>query len=70
MPVVALVTIAIGGVLAATLVAAVSVILIQLTRTSAVLGDVDVLLADLPRALAPLAPTIGRITTAVGRLRP
>lgn len=70
MPVQGIVTIVLGGLLAATLVAAVSVILVQLLRTSAVLADVDAHLARLPAGLADLDPVIARINRALRSLVP
>lgn len=69
MPAQGVATIAVAGVLALALVVAVTVILVQLRRTSAVLADVDGLLAGLPPGLAGLGPTISRITRAIGSLR-
>ena len=68
MPAVALVTIALGAVLALALVGAVAVIVVQLRRTSAVLADIDGLLAAVPPGLAPLSPTIARINRALASL--
>jgi hypothetical protein len=68
MPAQGVVTIVLGALLAATLVAAVSVILVQLLRTSAVLADVDTELAQLPRRLAGLDRVIGRINRALQSL--
>ena len=68
MPVQGVVTIVLGALLAATLVGAVSVILVQLLRTSAVLADVDAELSRLPRGLAGLDRVIGRINRAVQSL--
>lgn len=65
MPPVAIVSIALGAVLALVLVVAVAVIVIQLRRTSSVLADVEGLLAAVPPGLAPLAPTLSRINHAV-----
>lgn len=65
MPGVAVVTIALGAVLALALVGAVGVILVQLRRTSGVLGDIDVLIAAFPPGLAGLTPTLNRIMAAL-----
>ena len=65
MPGVAYVTIALGAVLALALVAAVTVILVQLRRTSGVLGDIDGLIAAVPPGLAGLGPTLARIKAAL-----
>ena len=65
MPGVAYVTIALGAVLALALVLAVGVILVQLRRTSRVLGDVDGLIAAVPPSLTGLGPTLSRITRSL-----
>ena len=68
MPLVAIVTIALGAVLALALVAAVSVILAQLRRTSSILADIDGQLAAVPPGLSPLVPTAARINAALAAL--
>lgn len=66
MPAVALVTIGLGAALALALVLAVGTVLVQLRRTSAVLDDIDTLVASVPPSLTGLAPALGRITRALG----
>lgn len=68
MPAQGVVTIVLGALLAATLVAAVSVILVQLLRTSAVLADVDTELSQLPGKLAGVDRVIVRINRALQSL--
>ena len=68
MPAQGVVTIVLGGLLAATLVAAVAVILVQLLRTSATLADVDRRLAALPRSLSGIEGLIGRINRSLRSL--
>ena len=68
MPLVAVVTIVLGALLALTLVAAVAVIARRLRATSAVLADIDGLLLAVPPGLSPLAPTIDRINRALRSL--
>lgn len=58
-------SIALGAALALALVAAVAVILVQLRRTSAVLGDIDRLVAAVPAGLAGLGPSLRRIKAAL-----
>lgn len=70
MPAVAVVSIVLGATLALALVAAVTVILVQLHRTSAVLADVDDLLAAVPPGLAGVGPALERITYALQEVRP
>jgi type II secretory pathway component PulJ len=65
MPIVALVTIVLAMVIAAVLATAVAVILVQLSRTSAVLDDVDGLLGSLPPALEGLGPALTRANRAL-----
>ena len=68
MPLVAIVTIVLGVLLALTLVGAVAVIMFRLLRTSAVLADIDDALVALPTGLSGLDPTIARINRALGSL--
>ena len=68
MPLVAIVTIMLGILLALTLVGAVVVIVVRLLRTSAVLADIDDALVALPAGLSGLDPTIVRINRALDSL--
>jgi hypothetical protein len=68
MPAVAVVSIALGAAVALALVSAVAVIAGQLLRTSAVLADVDGLLAAVPPSLADMEPTLTRINRVLRSL--
>ena len=68
MPAAGIATIAVAAALALTLVVAVAVILGQLLRTSAVLADVDGLIAGLPAGLSSLEPAVGRMNRALASL--
>jgi hypothetical protein len=63
-------SIVVAALLAAALVAAVSVILAQLLRTAGALDDIDALLVAVPPALAPAGPAIERANAALARLSP
>lgn len=67
MPAAALGSIAAAALVALVLAAAVTAVLVRLLRTSAVLGDIDGMLARLPVDLHGLGRSIARVNRALTR---